>query len=128
MTRRKAAGSPKPPGLFIGLLLVSFYTGYFGAGAGILVFTTLTLFDPRPLNESNALKALCATLANGVAVMIFIVAGAVSWSQCVVMAGLAAIGGYGGAAFSRQISARALRMLVIATGLAVSAFLFLQQR
>ncbi len=50
-----------------------------GAGAGILVFTTLSLLDPRPLNESNAVKALCTTLTNGVALPNFIVAGAVSW-------------------------------------------------
>lgn len=35
---------------------------------------------------------------------------------------MAAIGGYGGAAFSRRISASALRMMVIPTGLAVSAY------
>ena len=125
---RNAANSQGSTGLFIGLLLMSFYTGYFGAGAGILVFTTLSLFDPRSLSESNALKVLCTTLANGVAVIIFIIAGAVSWPQCVVMAGLAAIGGYGGAAFSRQISARALRLMVIVTGLTVCAYLFFQHR
>lgn len=126
--RKKGAKPPKSSGLFIGLLLVSFYTGYFGAGAGILVFTTLSLFDARSLNESNAIKALCTTLANGIAVIIFVLAGAVSWPQCIVMAGLAAIGGYGGAAYSRTISARALRILVISTGTVVSAYLFLRPR
>ena len=126
--RKKRANSPGSMGLFISLLFVSFYTGYFGAGAGILVFTTLSLFDARSLNESNAIKALCTTLANGVAVVIFVLAGAVSWPQCIVMAGLAAVGGYGGATYSRRISARALRIIVISTGTAISAYLFLQQR
>lgn len=125
--QKKGASCPSSTGLF-GLLLLSFYTGYFGAGAGILVFTTLSLFDTRPLNESNAIKALCTTLANGVAVVIFVVAGAVSWPQCTVMARLAAVGGYGGAAYSRTISARTLRILVISTGTVVSAYLFLRPR
>ena len=126
-SQNREGSLPNSTGLFTGLLLVSFYTGYFGAGAGILVFTTLSLFSVQPLNEANAIKALCTTLANGVAVVIFLLAGAVSWPQCVVMAGLAAIGGYGGAAYSRRISARALRVIVISTGVAVSAYLFLQQ-
>ena len=126
--QKKGANSPNSTGLFIGLLLVSVYTGYFGAGAGILVFTTLSLFDARSLNESNAVKALCTTLANGVAVVIFVIAGAVSWPQCIMMAGLAAVGGYGGAAYSRTISARALRILVISTGTVVSAYLFFRPR
>ncbi|MBV8864719.1 MAG: sulfite exporter TauE/SafE family protein [Acidobacteriaceae bacterium] len=125
-SRKDGANAPSSNGLFIGLLLVSFYTGYFGAGAGILVFTTLSLFEVRPLNESNAIKALCTTLANGVAVIVFIVAGAVSWPHCIVKAGLAAVGGYGGAAYSRRISARALWIIVISMGIAVSTYLFLQ--
>ena len=117
-----------PAGLFTGLLLVSFYTGYFGAGAGILAFTTLSLFNVQSLHKANALKALCTTLANGVAVIIFIASKAVSWRHCIVMAGLAAMGGYAGATYSRRISARALRMIVITIGIAVSGYLFLQRR
>ncbi len=126
--RRGRVSTSKSTGLFIGLLLVSFYTGYFGAGAGILVFTTLSLFDPRPLNESNALKALCTTLANGIGVIIFIVAGAVSWPQCIVMAGIAAVGGCCGASYSRKISTRALKTVVIVTGVLVSTYLFFERR
>ncbi len=123
-----SASRSNSTGLFLALLLVSFYTGYFGAGAGILVFTALSLFDMRSLNESNAIKALCTTLANGVAVVIFVAAGTVSWPQCIVMAGLATVGGYGGAAYSRRINVRTLRIIVISTGAVVSAYLFFKHR
>ena len=86
------------------LVVVSIYIGYFGAGAGFLIITVLSLFGVKNLNEVNALKALCTTLANGVAVVTFIVAGAVYWKECLTMMGMAIVGGYLGAAYSRKMN------------------------
>ena len=61
--------------MFASLVVVSFYIGYFGAGAGFLIITVLSLFGIKNLNEVNALKALCTTLANGVAVITFCCGG-----------------------------------------------------
>ncbi len=126
--RHPKANPTFPVGLFIGLLITSFYTGYFGAGAGILVFTVLSLFGVQPLNEVNALKALCTTVANGVGVIVFVLAGAVSWPQCFVMMGFASIGGYCGAAYSRRLRPSILRGIVIAIGALLSAYYFYQRR
>ena len=126
--RDPEAEHPFPIGIFICLLLVSFYIGYFGAGAGFLVITTLSLFGVKNLNEVNALKALCTTLANGVAVVTFIIAGAVYWEQFFVMVGLATLGGYLGAAYSRKLNPSILRGIVIATGTALSAYYFYHRR
>jgi uncharacterized protein len=110
--------------VFGGLLLVSFYIGYFGAGAGFLIITVLSLFGIKNLNEINALKALCTTLANGVAVVTFILAGAVYWKECLTMMGMAVVGGYLGAAYSRKMNPQILRGVVIATGAALSIYFF----
>jgi uncharacterized membrane protein YfcA len=120
--RKAAAGFPMP--MFVSLTLVSIYIGYFGAGAGFLIITALTLFGIKNLNEVNALKALCTTFANGVAFVTFIVAGAVYWRECLTMMGMAIIGGYLGAAYSRKMNPGLLRGVVIGTGAALSAYYF----
>ncbi len=112
--------------MFAALVVVSIYIGYFGAGAGFLIITVLSLFGVKNLNEVNALKALCTTLANGVAVVTFIVAGAVYWKECLTMMGMAIVGGYLGAAYSRKMNPGLLRGVVIATGAALSFYYFFQ--
>jgi uncharacterized membrane protein YfcA len=115
-----------PVFMFASLVLVSIYIGYFGAGAGFLIITVLSLFGVKNLHEVNALKALCTTLANGVAVVTFIVAGAVYWKECLTMMGMAIAGGYLGAAYSRKMNPALLRGVVIVTGAALSFYYFYQ--
>jgi uncharacterized protein len=130
LSRRGAVISVGPSGfplaMFACLLLVSFYIGYFGAGAGFLIITVLSLFGVKNLHEVNALKALCTTLANGVAVVTFILAGAVYWKECLTMMGMAIAGGYLGAAYSRKMNPAVLRGVVIGTGAALSVYYFYQ--
>lgn len=117
-----------PFGMFLALLAVSFYIGYFGAGAGFLVITVLALCGVKSYNEMNALKVLCTSLANGVAVVTFILAGAVYWKECLVMMGMATTGGYLGAAYSRKMNPAILRGFIIAMGSALSIYYFYQRR
>ena len=124
VVRKEPGGSPFP--MFACLILVSFYIGYFGAGAGFLIITVLSLFGVKNLNEINALKALCTTLANGVAVITFVVAGAVYWKECLTMMGMAIVGGYVGAAYSRKMNPAVLRGVVIGMGAALSCYYFYQ--
>ena len=63
-------------------------------------------------------------LANGIAVITFLMAGAVYWRECLLMIFLATAGGYIGAAYSRKMDPRILRGFVIATGTALSAYYF----
>ncbi len=131
MGKRRAAPESVgafPLALFGALALVSLYIGYFGAGAGFLIITVLSLFGITNLNEVNALKALCTTLANGVAVVTFSLAGAVYWKECLTMMTMAVAGGYLGAAYSRKLNPAILRGTVIVTGAALSAYFFYQRR
>ncbi len=114
--------------MFVSLVLVSFYSGYFGAGAGFLIITVLSLFGIKSLNEANALKVLCTTLANGVAVVTFVAAGAVYWRDCLTMTAMAVVGGYLGAAYSRRMNPALLRGVVIGTGAALTIYFFYQRR
>ncbi|MEO7143571.1 MAG: sulfite exporter TauE/SafE family protein [Bryobacteraceae bacterium] len=120
-----APGHPaSSPALLFWMTVVCFYIGYFGAGAGILLFALFSVFGFTDFHESNALKILCNAVANGVAVVTFILAHAVYWKECLVMLFLAAAGGYFGAAYSRKLNPKLLRSVVIVTGLTVSAYFF----
>ena len=80
--------------MFIGTIVVCFYIGYFGAGAGFLLITLLSLFGYQDLNEINALKVVSTTMANGIAVVIFMVRGQAVWRYCLLAMVTCAIGGY----------------------------------
>lgn len=58
---------PRMVPVFLGTVALCFYIGYFGAGAGFLIITLLSLFGYQDLNEINALKVVSTTMANGIA-------------------------------------------------------------
>ena len=116
--------SPSPIPLFASLLAVCFYIGYFGAGAGFLIMAILGLFGVRNLNEINGLKVVGTTLANGAAVVTFIVRGAVVWRHCLAAMLMAAAGGLVGAKLARSMDAKLLRVFVVVLGFAMAGYFF----
>jgi uncharacterized protein len=125
--RERAEGKEKhlhPIWLGIILTFVCFYVGYFGAGAGFITMTVLSLFGVSKLAEINALKVISTTIANGVAVIAFIISGAVAWHYCAAMMLACAIGGYVGAHNSRRISDRVLRPIIVTFGFTVAVYFF----
>lgn len=121
------AHHPRRIPLFIASILVSFYIGYFGAGAGFLIITLLSLFGYQDIHAINALKVLNNLLANGVAFIIFVVDGQVAWRYCLAAMVAAAIGGYASASFARRIPQPVLRGLVVVIGLTMSVWFFWRQ-
>jgi uncharacterized protein len=117
---------PSPPGLLLFVLtaVVCFYIGYFGAGAGFLLITLLSLFGLEDMNEINALKVVSTTMANGVAFVIFVVGRQVEWRYCLLAMVAAAIGGYSSARIARRVPAPVLRGVVIAIGFGMAAWFF----
>ena len=93
---------PNLPPLWIGVAVVCFYIGYFGAGAGFLLMSVLAVFGIQNINQVNALKVIATTVANGIAVVTFIVEKQILWKYCLLMMIAAALGGYLGARYSRR--------------------------
>ena len=122
--QRQGAATIRILPLFITVTVVCFYIGYFGAGAGFLIITVLSLFGCDNLHEINALKVATTTLANGVAFVLFVVAGQVLWRYCLVAMVLSAIGGYSSARLARRLPPTLLRALVVLIGLAMAAWFF----
>jgi uncharacterized protein len=129
LARRKAAAgkaehAPRLTLVLVSVMVVCFYIGYFGAGAGFLLITVLSLFGFQDLNEINALKVVSTTMANGIAVVIFIVSRQVEWRYCLLAMVTCAVGGYTSARFARRVPAPVLRGLIVFVGLAMAAWFF----
>ena len=127
--RRKAATEAvaHPPKLllvFVSTIVVCFYIGYFGAGAGFLIITLLSLFGFQDLHEINALKVVSTTMANGVAFLIFVIGRQVEWHYCLLAMVTCAVGGYSSARFARKVPQPFLRGIVVCIGLGMAAWFF----
>lgn len=125
--QRRASPShrgPAPVPLFASLILVCFYIGYFGAGAGFLIMAILGLFGLRSINQINALKVVGTALANGAAVITFILRGAVVWRYCLIAMLMAAAGGFVGAKLARRMNDKLLRIFVVVLGFAMAGYFF----
>lgn len=134
LARRKPAAQPgEQPAtahparlviLFLATALVSFYIGYFGAGAGFLIITLLSFFGFQDIHDINAMKVVTATTANGVAFCIFIVRHQAVWKYCLLAMVVSAIGGYMSASMARRVPQPVLRMIVVIVGLSMAAWFF----
>jgi hypothetical protein len=126
-TQPAAAAAPQPPrrlAVFLSTIVVCFYIGYFGAGAGFLIITLLSIFGFEDLNEINALKVVATTLANGIAFLIFVIGGQVEWRYCLLAMAACAVGGYSSARFARMLPQSVLRTTVIVIGFSMAAWFF----
>ena len=123
----KPSPSPSLVPLWIGVVMVCFYIGYFGAGAGFLLMSVLAVFGIQNINQVNALKVIATTTANGIAVVTFIVEKQILWQYCLLMMIAAALGGFLGARYSRGLNPQFMRLLVVAIGLGMAAYFFWKQ-
>jgi hypothetical protein len=124
----RPARTPRRTLVFLSTVVVCFYIGYFGAGAGFLIITLLSVFGFENLNEINALKVAATTMANGIAFLIFVVGGEVEWRYCLPAMVACAIGGYASARLARSVPQPVLRGTVIAIGFGMAAWFFWKTR
>ncbi len=104
--------------------VAAIYGGYFGGAVGLILLSFWGLFGFSDLRMLNANKTLLAGLMNAAAVVIFISAGRVSWTETLVMLAAAITGGYFGARVARRLNPRFVRALitVISVGVTIAFF------
>lgn len=110
--------------LAAGIFCVCLYIGFFGAGAGLLIMSVLSVAGIESVHEINALKTVITSVSNSVAAVTFVIYGAVLWHYCLLMMVSASIGGYVVAHIARQRQPRGMRIFVVALGAAVSTYFF----
>jgi uncharacterized protein len=127
VTGRLRAGARASLVVAIGAqLLIGVYGGYFGGGIGIMMLAVLSLLGMTDIHRMNSLKAVLGTLANGVAVVTFVVAGAVAWAPGAVMIVGGVVGGYAGAAMARRVEPGLVRKLVLVVAWSMTGYFFLR--
>jgi uncharacterized protein len=109
-----------------GILIISGYGGYFGAGLGILVLVALALLGIENLHEANALKNLLVLGIKGAAVAYFIVLGVLDWPIALLMIIGSTFGGWGGGFLVREVEPTTLRWLIVVIGLAMGLIMIVR--
>lgn len=104
--------------------VIALYGGYFGAGIGILMLSSLALMGLGDIHQMNALKSLLASAINGVSFVIFICYGRVNWTYGIPMLMAGIVGGYVGASVSRKLDKNVVRWVVIAIGFGLATYYF----
>jgi uncharacterized membrane protein YfcA len=109
--------------MFAGVVGISVYSGYFGAGAGILLLAALLVLVDQDLPRANALKNTLAMITNIIPAILFAAAGHVVWGAAVSLAVGAFAGGAIGPAVTRRAPQRPLRIAICICGLALAGWL-----
>lgn len=127
VARKLTRGAHAPLAVAVGAqFAISIYGGYFGGGMGIMMLAVLTLLGMTHIHRMNALKNVLGALINGVAVVAFVVAGAVRWEPGVVMIAGGITGGYAGAAAARRVDPKYVRWLVMLIAWSMTTYFFIE--
>jgi uncharacterized membrane protein YfcA len=108
-----------------GLLAVSVYDGYFGAGSGVMVLALLLLTVDRDLPRANALKNVILGLADAVAAIGFVVFGPVRWTAALPLAFGLLAGSLVGPSATRRVPTNLLRIVAAAAGIGLAIRLWI---
>jgi hypothetical protein len=129
--RQHAASGPHAPGTLAIVvfcqLLIGLYGGYFGAGIGILMLSTLSFLGLDDIHHVNALKSFLAFCMNGVSAVLLIILDKVHWPYGAAMAAAAMVGGYAGARLALTLRPAIVRWIVIALGFALAGYYLYKQ-
>jgi uncharacterized protein len=98
-----------PPVVLTLQFALGIYGGYFGGAIGIMMMALWGLLDSRDVKSLNAPRTLLVTVANAMAVLIFIGAHTVRWRETMVLLVAATIGGYYGAVVGKRVPSAVIR-------------------
>ncbi len=107
-------------------LLIATYGGFFGGGSGILMLAMFTVMGKKDIHAMNALKTSLNACINGVAMIAFILAGAVAWPQAILMSLGSLLGGYWGVHNARKLKPCLVRRFIILVGFSMTLYFFLK--
>jgi uncharacterized protein len=110
-----------------GLLLVSVYNGYFGAGSGIMLLALLLILVEQDLPRANALKNMVIGAASLVAATAFALFAAVDWAAVLPLAVGTFAGSTVGPRIARRVPPHLLRWSVATVGLGLAVWLWVHE-
>jgi uncharacterized membrane protein YfcA len=123
----KREGPPRlnRAGAGVAQFFISVYGGYFGGGIGFLMLAALTAAGVV-MRSAGATKNVLAGVMNASAVLIFVFSPEVRWFAAGVSCAGAILGGVAGGLMLQKVNERALRVMVVLIGVALTVGLFLR--
>lgn len=124
LTRRRSSAS-SPQGLlwpYSGAIGV--YSGYFGAGQGIILLALFGIRYDTDIQRANAAKNAFAASANLVSALVFMFTGYVDLAVAACVALGAIPGGFIGGLWAKRLPDAFLRGLVVLVGIVATIYLF----
>jgi uncharacterized membrane protein YfcA len=112
--------------LFLMLLGVSAYGGFFNAGLGIIVLSYLALAGHHNINTMNGMKLLISSAVSIIAIVLFIYNGVIAWYEGTVVLIGTLLGGYMAAYVSKQLPQQSVRFFVILASGGMTTYFFFE--
>lgn len=109
---------------FVIVTLVCVYGGYFNGGMGIILLAMYGAMGVSNLRVANGLKNLTSAMLTIIAVIVYVVGGAVWWKYAFVMMVSSAVGGYVGARIARSIPEFYMRAFIVFVGFTITVIFF----
>lgn len=126
--RRGRARTSHGLSLPAGLLMLSFYNGYFGAGAGVMTLVLMLILVDGRLLRANALKNVLIGAASVASATVFTLWGPVDWAAAVPLALGMFAGSRLGPPAARHIPPGFLRGAIVLLGGGLAVYLWLDPR
>jgi uncharacterized protein len=113
----------KPAGTATAQFLIAVYGGYFGGGIGFLMMAALTMAG-MPTRNAAATKNALAGVMNASAVLLFLFSPQLHWIEPLALGSGAMVGNVLGAWALNRVNERALRIVIVCIGIALTIGLF----
>lgn len=122
---RSSGREPLPRWIFpLGLLVLSLYNGYFGAGAGVMLLALLLLTVDPAMPRANAYKNMFVGAASVISAIAFAAFGPVDWLAMLPLAAGMFVGSTLGPRVARWLPANLIRWLAALLGVALAVQLW----
>jgi uncharacterized protein len=122
---RKRGGRTNTPVLLAGLLSMSAYNGYFGAGSGVMTLSLLLFTVDPHLARANAIKNVFIGATSVVSALVFIAFAPVDWAAAIPLGIGMFAGSLIGPRLARHVPASAVRWIVAVLGIGLAVRLWL---
>lgn len=106
----------------IGIVPVGIYTGYFGAGVGVMLLAVLSIGSRGDYRTANAVKNLLIGFNNVFATAVYAIGGVILWPVVGIMICGTLLGAWIGTALAKIAPRKILRIVVIFTSIALTLF------
>jgi len=109
-----------------GQFCLGIYGGYFGGAVGLMMMAVWCVLGEGDVKVLNGPRTLLVTAANTVAVLTFMLAGAVRWPQTLAMLAGGLAGGIFGARLGRVVPARVTRLMTLFFTFSITVLFFVR--